>query len=174
MAYTRVDDVDNYDRIYQSDLCGWVGKMGYDSESIYGANVFKAKGKEKVCAASFYATGANTEYVVYLVNDFKNEKSFANMQKVADGVLAKAGYYTIDFDGEIPLEKGEKYAVVVRVKTPGSKHPMAIEYDTGETILDGVDLDDGEGYISLNGKKFVNVKEKQDCNLCIKAFTRKE
>ena len=174
VAYTRVDDVDNYDRIYQSDLCGWVGKMGYDSESIYGANVFKAKGKEKVCAASFYATGANTEYVVYLVNDFKNEKSFANMKKVADGVLAKAGYYTIDFDGEIPLEKGEKYAVVVRVKTPGSKHPMAIEYDTGETLLDGVDLDDGEGYISLNGKKFVNVKEKQDCNLCIKAFTRKE
>ena len=55
-----------------------------------------------------------------------------------------------------------------------TKHPMAIEYDTGETILDGVDLDDGEGYISLNGKKFVNVKEKQDCNLCIKAFTRKE
>lgn len=35
-----------------------------------------------------------------------------------------------------------------------------------------MDLDDGEGYISLNGKNFVNVKEKKDCNLCIKAFTR--
>lgn len=25
VAYTRVDDVHNYDHIYQSDLCGWVG-----------------------------------------------------------------------------------------------------------------------------------------------------
>lgn len=51
--------------------------------------------------------------------------------------------------------------MLVYLKTPGTKHPMAIEYDTGEKILQGVDLDDGEGYISLNGKNFVNVKEKK-------------
>lgn len=171
VVYTRVDDTDNYDHIYQSDLCGWVGNMGYDNEQIYGANVFKAKGNEKLSAASFYATGANTEYELYVVHDFKNEKSFANRQKLASGVVKKAGYYTIDFD-EQQLKAGEKYAIVLYVKTPGSKHPLAIEYDTGESILQGVDLDDGEGYISLNGKKFVNVKEKRECNLCIKAFTR--
>lgn len=171
VVYTRVDDTDNYDNIYQSDLCGWVGKMGYDSEQIYGANVFKAKGNEKLSAAAFYATGANTEYELYVVHNFKNEKSFANREKLASGVVKKAGYYTIDFD-EQQLKAGEKYAIVLYVKTPGSKHPLAIEYDTGESILQGVDLDDGEGYISLNGKKFVNVKEKRECNLCIKAFTR--
>lgn len=171
VVYTRVDDTDNYDNIYQGDLCGWVGKMGYDSEQIYGANVFKAKGNEKLSAAAFYATGANTEYELYVVHDFKNEKSFANREKLASGVVKKAGYYTIDFD-EQQLKAGEKYAIVLYVKTPGSKHPLAIEYDTGESILQGVDLDDGEGYISLNGKKFVNVKEKRECNLCIKAFTR--
>ena len=37
VVYTRVDDVDNYDNIYQSDLCGWVGKIGYEKESMYGA-----------------------------------------------------------------------------------------------------------------------------------------
>lgn len=171
VVYTRVDDTDNYDNIYQSDLCGWVGKMGYDSEQIYGANVFKAKGNEKLSAAAFYATGANTEYELYVVHDFKNEKSFANREKLASGVVKKAGYYTIDFD-EQQLKAGEKYAIVLYVKTSGSKHPLAIEYDTGESILQGVDLNDGEGYISLNGKKFVNVKEKRECNLCIKAFTR--
>lgn len=172
VAYTRVDDVDNYDHIYQSDLCGWVGKMGYDSSKIYGANVFQAKGNEILSAASFYATGANTEYEISVVHNFENEKSFGQMEKLASGTLKKAGYYTIDFDTEVLLKKGERYAVVVHLKTPGSKHPMAIEYDTGEKILQGVDLDDGEGYISLNGKKFVNVKEKKECNLCIKAFTR--
>lgn len=171
VVYTRVDDTDNYDHIYQSDLCGWVGNMGYDNEQIYGANVFQAKGDEKLSAASFYATGANTEYELYVVHDFKNEKSFANREKLASGIVKKAGYYTVDFD-EQQLKAGEKYAIVLYVKTPGSKHPLAIEYDTGESILQGVDLDDGEGYISLNGKKFVNVKEKRECNLCIKAFTR--
>ncbi len=171
VVYTRVDDTDNYDNIYQSDLCGWVGNMGYGSEQIYGANVFQAKGNEKLSAASFYATGANTEYELYVVHNFKNGKSFANREKLASGIVKKAGYYTVDFD-EQQLKAGEKYAIVLYVKTPGSKHPLAIEYDTGESILQGVDLDDGEGYISLNGKKFVNAKEKRECNLCIKAFTR--
>ena len=174
VVYTRVDDTDNYDHIYQSDLCGWVGKMGYDSEQIYGANVFQTKSAQKLAAASFYATGANTEYEVYVVHNFVNEKSFDESEKLAEGVLKKAGYYTIDFDKEVELAAGEKYAIMIRVKTPGSKHPLAIEYDSGEKILQGVDLDDGEGYISPNGKKFVNVKEKRDCNLCIKAFTRDE
>lgn len=172
VVYTRVDETDNYDHIYQSDLCGWVGKMGYDSEQIYGANVFKAKSAQSLAAASFYATGANTEYEVYVVHNFVNEKSFDEREKVAEGVFKKAGYYTVDFDQMIELAKGEKYAVVIRIKTPGSKHPLAIEYDTGEKILQGVDLDDGEGYIRPNGRKFVNVKEKRECNLCIKAFTR--
>ena len=172
VAYTRVDDVHNYDHIYQSDLCGWVGKLGYDSDQIYGANVFEAKGSETLSAASFYATGANTQYEVYVVHDFENEKSFAQREQLASGTLQKAGYYTVDFDTKVSLKKGERYAVLVYLKTPGTKHPMAIEYDTGEKILQGVDLDDGEGYISLNGKNFVNVKEKKDCNLCIKAFTR--
>ena len=38
--YTRIDSVNNYDYIYQSDLCGWIGQLGYNKESIFGANVF--------------------------------------------------------------------------------------------------------------------------------------
>lgn len=34
-----------------------------------------------------------------------------------------------------------------------------------------VNLDDGEGYISYDGVAYINVKEKQDCNLCIKVFS---
>ena len=86
--------------------------------------------------------------------------------------MLKSGIFIFLCSSKVSLKKGERYAVLVYLKTPGTKHPMAIEYDTGEKILQGVDLDDGEGYISLNGKNFVNVKEKKDCNLCIKAFTR--
>ena len=171
VVYTRIDDVDNYDNIYQSDLCGWVGKMGYERESMYGANVFTAEKNENVVATGFYATAPDTEYKVYVVDYFTSEKSFDNRVLVAQGTLEDAGYYTIDFDQEIPVKKGQKYAVVVYVNTPGATHPMAIEYDSGDKFLDNIILDDGEGYISYSGSQFINVKEKQDCNLCIKAFT---
>lgn len=171
VVYTGIEDVDNYDHIYQSDLCGWIGKMGYDKEDIYGANAFQAKSDEAVTAASFYATGADTEYQIYVVKDFKDETSFRQMQEVAAGVVDQAGYYTVDFDTPVAVEKGEKYAVVLYIKTPGATHPLAIEYDSGDDYLDTLDLDDGEGYISYRGSKFINVKDKKECNLCIKAFT---
>ncbi len=171
VVYTRIDDTDNYDNIYQSDLCGWVGKMGYDKESMYGANVFTANADEEIVAAAFYATAPDTEYKIYIVNDFEDESSFNDRVLVAEGTVEDAGYYTIDFDAGVSVKENEKYAVVVYVYTPGSTHPMAIEYDSGDKFLDSVDLDDGEGYISYSGGQFINVKEKQNCNLCIKAFT---
>lgn len=171
VVYTRIEDTDNYDNIYQSDLCGWRGNLGFEKEEIYGANVFTAEKDEMVAAAGFYATSADTEYEVYIVNDFQNEASLTTRTQVASGTLEQAGYYTIDFDQEISVKAGEKFAVMLYLKTPGSQYPLAIEYDSQESYMDSVDLDDGEGYISYTGNKFINVKEKRDCNLCIKAFT---
>lgn len=171
VVYTGIEDADNYDHIYQSDLCGWVGKLGYDKEDIYGANVFTAESDEEIAAASFYATGANTEYILYAVKNFEDASSFSNGIQVAAGTLDQAGYYTIPFDDPVAVGKGERYAVVLYIRTQGVDHPLAIEYDTGDPSLADVDLEDGEGYISYNGINFVNVKDKQECNLCIKAFT---
>ena len=171
VVYTNIEEVDNYDHIYQSDLCGWVGKMGYEKESMYGANVFTAKSNENIVAASFYATAPDTEYKLYVVKNFRNEDSFADKVLVAEGTVEDAGYYTIDFDNAVEVDKGEKYAIVLHIFTPGATHPLAIEYDSGDKFLENIDLEDGEGYISFAGNQFINVKEKQDCNICIKAFT---
>lgn len=173
VVYTKVESTDNYDQIYQSDLCGWVGKLGYDKEDIYGANVYKAKSKEKLVAGSFYAVASDTSYEMYVVKNFKDADSFQQRQKVASGVLEQAGYYTVNFDHEVAVKAGEKFAILVYLKTPGATLPMAVEYDSGSSFMSEVDLEDGEGYISRNGKNFVNVKEKMECNLCIKAFTKK-
>ena len=48
---------------------------------------------------------------------------------------------------------------------------MAIEYAADEKTKD-VDLSDGEGYISADGKRWERVEEAYSCNLCIKAYTR--
>ena len=50
------------------------------------------------------------------------------MIPVASGKLGNAGYYTVDFIQGIEVDAGERYAVVLYIITPGSVHPMAIEY----------------------------------------------
>lgn len=172
VVYTGIEETDNYDSIYQSDLCGWVGQLGFNKESIYGANVFEAEKAQKLKAAGFYATGKDTEYEVYVVRNFTDESSFERKEKVASGKLDNAGYYTIPFSKNLPVKEGERFAIVVYLKTPDAVHPMAIEYKADATTSK-VDLSDGEGYISTNGSIWENVEETQECNLCIKAYAGK-
>mgnify|MGYP004521325681 FL=1 len=171
VVYTKIEDSNNYDNIYQSDLCGWVGQLGYNKESIYGANIFTAESDETLKASGFYATGKDSEYQLYVVKNFKDETSLTNMVQVASGKLSSAGYYTIPFDREIAVDKGEQYAIVLFIRTPGAVHPLAIEY-AADRATKNVILDDGEGYISANGFDWENVTNIEECNLCIKAFSK--
>lgn len=170
VVYTGIEETDNYDHIYQSDLCGWVGQLGYSQDSLYAANVYTAEGRESIKAAGFYATGKETSYELYIVKNFENEDSLKNRVLAASGKVSNAGYYTINFEKAFDVEPGEKYAIVLYITTPGSERPMAIEYKADEFTAD-VDLKDGEGYISLRGEQWESTEENQKCNLCLKAYT---
>lgn len=174
IAYTCVEEPDNYDALYQSDLCGWVGQLGYGEETAWAANVYTAGQAEEVAAAGFYATGEDTEYQVYLLRGLPEDPRpvFARRKVLlAEGKLKQAGYYTIPFEEAVLVDKGERFAVVVRLHTPGAVHPIAVEYDAGDGKCQ-VDLSDGEGYISYEGMRWERVEEKQNCNICLKAYTR--
>ena len=71
-----------------------------------GRMCLRQKGPKHCLLLPFYATGANTQYEVYVVHDFENEKSFAQREQLASGTLQKAGYYTVDFDTKVSLKKG--------------------------------------------------------------------
>lgn len=50
IVYTGVEPVDNYKKIYQSDLCGWVGQIGYGQDEAWFANTYRAgKGEDLGC-----------------------------------------------------------------------------------------------------------------------------
>lgn len=173
VVYTDIQETDNYDNIYQSDLSGWIGQLGYNKESIYGANIFTANSTESLAAASFYATGKDSQYELYVVKDFEDEESLKQRIPVASGKLRNGGYYTINFNQGILVEAGERYAIVLHIITPNAVHPMAIEYAADETTKDVI-LSDGESYISSNGSNWVKAETVQECNLCIKAFSNNQ
>lgn len=169
-VYTRIDDTDNYDNIYQSDICGWIGQLGYDEENAYFANVYTAKSNELLKAVGFYATGKDTSYEIYFVDEFNNEESFAKKIFLQSGKITNAGYYTIDLDNPVNLIEEHKYAVVIRIKTSGSTKPIAIEYRANYATRN-VDISDGEGYISYTGRSWEHVEESKECNICLKMYT---
>lgn len=172
IVYTRVEDTDNYDRIYQVDERGCIGQIGYEKESIYAANVFTADTDEVLRATGFYATTAGTSYEVYVIKDFEGTASLGeeNRIRVGEGTLTNAGYYTIDFDKDVELAAGERFAVMLYIESPGSFHPMAVEYQ-GSAFSVKVDITDGEGYISMNGMSWNRVEDYAQGNLCIKAYS---
>lgn len=169
LVYTRIEDADNYDTIYQSDLCGWIGQLGYSKENIYGANVYTADSAQSLRAAGFYALGKDSEYVLYIVNHFTGPDSLHERTPVAQGKLGNAGYYTVDFDRPVSVEAGETFAVVLYISTPGTDKPLAIEFSADE-FTSTVDLSDGQSYISPAGAKWENLEETQESNLCLKVY----
>lgn len=178
ILYSSVEDVDNYDHIYQSDLCGWVGQIGYGSDTAWAVNVYTAGEPEQdVMAAGFYATEQNTDYEVYVVPEVSQDpekegyRSFEMRRKVASGHLDHAGYYTVSFDRPLVLQPGRRFGVMIKLTTPGAVHPVAIEYDAGDGKC-RIDLSDGEGYISPDGIQWEPVETGQSCNLCLKAYTK--
>ena len=170
IVYTRVGSADNYDNIYQSDLLGWIGQMGFNEESAYFANVYTAESDETLEAVSFYATGDNTTFKVFIVEDYTDIKSLNGGRKeIGKGETRYPGYYTVDLSRKVELKKGQKYAIIMSIKTPGSERPIAIECDGGNRTKD-FDLSDGEGYMSLYGENWMRAED-NEANICLKAFT---
>lgn len=170
VVYTKLGDANNFDNIYQSDLLGWRGQLGYEKDQAYFANVYRAGEDEELAAVSFYATDVDTTYQVYVVPEFEDEDSLNDRKLVAEGSFEQAGYYTVRLDEAIKLKDNQKFAVVVHIQTPGAVHPVAIEYDADSRTRE-FDITDGEGYISLYGNKWMSAEKNKDCNLCLKAFT---
>lgn len=170
VVYTKLGDANNFDNIYQSDLLGWRGQLGYEKDQAYFANVYRAGEDEELAAVSFYATDVDTTYQVYVVPEFEDADSLNDRKLVAEGSFEQAGYYTIRLDEAVKLKDNQKFAVVVHIQTPGAVHPVAIEYDADSRTRE-FDITDGEGYISLYGNKWMSAEKNKDCNLCLKAFT---
>ena len=172
VIYTGIEGTDNYDNIYQTDLCGWVGQIGYDRDYAYFANVYTANDDESLEAVAFYSVAPDSSYEIYIVEDFKDEASFSTRRLLTKGTFGNAGYYTVTIPEKVNLEQGGRYAIVVYIQTPNSKRPVAVEY-RGDAATASVVLDDGEGYISPHGDIWIRTEETKQCNVCLKMFTNK-
>jgi C1A family cysteine protease len=197
LIYSRIESTDNYQAIYQTDECGWQGQQGYADETCWFANVYTAGEPEgiasdtasegqtegaaldaasdsgiiELAAYGFYATGADTTYELYLVHDFEDTDSFAEMEFLQSGTLPQPGYYTVDLEEPQHLQSGERFAAVVKITTPGAENPVAVEYRS-DSYTQNVVTEGKEGYLSQNGSRWEYTEQKFGSNVCLKVYIK--
>ena len=170
VAYTGVESADNYDQIYQSDLLGWTGSIGYNEPLAWFSSVYQAEQTSTVQAAGFYATDADTYYDIYLVENFEGIEDMDRRVLLQSGYIEDKGYYTIPLRNQQIVEGGERFAVIVQIYTKGSSHPVAIEYASNK-LTSAADITDGESYMSYNGNLWSHMETASACNACLKVYT---
>lgn len=176
VVYSGVEPADNYDRIYQADLCGWTGQLGYGSSKAWFANVYRAESDEILEAAGLYATMPGTACRIYVAEvpegtEEETCEAFQSRTLAAEARFAESGFYTVPLDAGYRIGAGERFAVIVEIDSPGTAQPVAMEYRSGNRTRN-VDVSDGEGYSSLDGSAWERVESEGKGNICLKAYSR--
>lgn len=177
VCYTDIEDTDNYDNIYQSDLCGWTGTMGFEGRnSAYFTNVYTAQKDEKLQAVGFYAVTNDLKYEVFVCENYEGKTSLSERNHVAaSGTIDNKGYYTIKLDKDYNIKGNEKFAVIVKIASDNKGVFKIIPVEMDNYSFNGLtgkpDLTDGEGYFSSGGDNWQSAEE-QKCNICLKVYTK--
>lgn len=189
ISYVGIEDVGNYDAIYQTDLCGWTGQLGYgeafedgteEETAAWSANVYEAEMDGILAAAGFYAVAPDTSYRVYAaLLDGEEEVLTADSQLLesgrrvlaAEGHVTYSGFYTVRFEVPFVLERGQRFVIMAELTSAETAKPVAVEYASGERTRN-VDIEDGEGYISPDGIHWKRTETELQCNVCLKAYIR--
>jgi C1A family cysteine protease len=168
------NDGESYSNIYQYDELGQTAYSGFSMDTAWFTNVFESKNyKEKLKAVSFYTTREDSTYEIWIARDFNNINSLKNKTKIKDGSIKAMGYHTVPLD-EIALNPNEKFAVIVKLTTKGSKDPIVIESPKGD-FASKARANKNESFISSDGEDWTDLTIKnENTNVCLKAFTNSE
>lgn len=165
------EDASNYDRVYQYDPFGWVTSVGVGGDSAWLANVFSSTQKEDLKAVSFYTPVPNAQYQVEIFNDVGTTPRGRSASLVQQGSIPYAGYHTIQLHSSVPLQKGQKFSVIVKLVTPGYQYPIAVEYPY-PGYSSRASARAGESWVSSDGTSWTDLTTVYaNSNVCVKAFT---
>jgi len=166
-SYSDVEDTTNYAREYQYDKLGVTARTGYGRIRVWGANRFTAAADQTVSAASFYTLSSGTRYQVWAGH------SFRRLKLRGSGTADLPGYVTVPLTSPLPVRRGMAFVVAVRLKSPGEKQPLAIEYPRAALGASGVRARKGQSFISRDGVKWTDLTTVYPrSNVCLKAFAQ--
>ena len=185
MAIVNIENATNYKNIYQYDILGnTFESLGFNSNTAWLANQFLAKNNNPLTAFGLYTYGDSE----YLVNITVNGIS----KCIQEGTVKGAGYHTIKLNEYVELAKNDIFKIAVRLTTPDSYYPIAIE-SKRESYSSGAIANPNESFVSMDGVNWIDLADYKnlyedglklikfyqyahdydlkEANVCLKAYT---
>jgi hypothetical protein len=170
-AFVTSEEVTNYSRRYEYDPLGWVSSYGSDSPTAWYANVFTAADTEDLRAIATYAARNNSPYTITVYTGIADVPTSGTLAETVEGTFAQAGYHTVRLPNSVRLLPGQKFAVVVKLTTPGYNSPIPIEL-----VIPGLSsaarANPGESFGSADGVTWIDATSVDStANVVLKAFS---
>ncbi len=178
-AFYIPENPEKYEYNYQYDGTASTGSLTYGAGTVYGANVFRAKGSQLLKAvgiSNLYNTNASYEIFVYnnLPSNYTSPTA-GTLVTTQTGFLAYSGLYTIPLDNPVKLENNSYFSVVVKLYTPLEQAGMDVtstkDFIFGSFVLKNSNsIAAKQSYLSSNGTSWVDLTTHNNENTRIKAF----
>lgn len=169
-AFDMVKASDCYNNNYQYDGTGNPGLYYYLPSGTTYANVFKAKAAKSGYNEILRAVGvdvmtSNVQYSLQIYTDVTGSSNptsgNAVLKKPQTGTITKAGYNQIQLNAPVTLVSGEKYAVVITLKSPnGGNVKVACDCSVNASwIAFEASVGSGQSLIKMGKKWYDTGKE---------------
>ena len=165
-VFENADPPTNYGAVLQYDTLGETDAVGLGNTTGWFMNKFTVSGASSLRAVSFYADAANAPYYVYESIDGQA------LTMVTSGVMANAGYHTVQLPSAVSLPAGTKFDVAVQITTPSCNWPIPIEAQL-VGYSDQATATAGQGYVSEDGVSWYDLTSYsgfENASVCLKAF----
>ncbi len=173
-VFNNAEATSNYSRSYQYDPLGKSSARGYDNgdQTSWGANIFTAVASEPLTAISTYALSPNTSAEIYIYTDVAaGDPNNGQLRSSQTASFTNQGYYTVALNNPVSLSAGQRFAVVIKYRTPQSNYPVPLEAPQ-YGYSSGARANSGESFISADGSgNWYDTGYNDNANVCIKAFT---
>ena len=165
-----LEDIKENEKIWQYDKLGMTSQVGLGEESYY-ANVFGPTEEDIYLRnVGLWTSANNCEYEVFINTNVDQNGGLAHKESIAYGTMEYAGYEKVRVDDTF-IPKGSKFAVIVRMKTPGYRYPIPIERPI-KGFSSKVDASSGQSFVSKDGEKWTDLTDQiKNANVSLKAFT---
>jgi C1A family cysteine protease len=170
-VYNKFENPKSNQVILQYDPLGWIASYGFESDTAWMANIFKATDRLSVSGFSFYTASPASSYSLYLYTNVKPGKPRSGtVAKQIQGTVDEPSYYTRSFSSPVAVNKGDLFSIVVKLTTPGYNYPLPCQIKL-EGISSNARSKPGQGFISDNGNSWSDIYEvSKDASLCLKLF----
>ncbi|MEE0939432.1 Ig-like domain repeat protein [Methanobrevibacter sp.] len=159
-GYTFIfNDDRKYSDVYQYDFAGKSGYHNIKGKEAHIKNKFTAKKDEILSAFSTYFDAPSN----FTVSVYQN----GNLVTSQNG-FHERGYYTIPFEKEVSLKKGDSFEIAVKFFNDGPIVYIPL------CDADGINKMSTKGisFYSGDGKTWTDLQDSYSAVACIKAFTR--